>query len=126
MWFFGYSLLHITVALSTCLSLLVCHDTDGQVHPDKKAKRRIPTTSDYLIVYSTTPGYMSYRDTETGSYYISALVDIFFENSHKKDFEIMDMMRAVSARVADEDTKQQPDLRYMLRKRLCFNPRQLC
>ncbi|XP_070569727.1 caspase-7-like [Ptychodera flava] len=45
----------------------------------------IPNEADFVIGYSTVPGYVSYRDTGKGSYYIKALVDQLQELANKHD-----------------------------------------
>lgn len=73
--------------------------TDGPKCQDEKAqtcgkeKKVIPTLSDCLIGYASTPGHYSYRNPETGSYYIAALVKVVLENAH--NMELVHMMMEV-------------------------------
>jgi len=39
--------------------------------------------SDMLIVQSTLPGYVSYRDSKTGSWFIQILCKIFMKHAHE-------------------------------------------
>ncbi|KAM7174866.1 caspase-14 [Macrochelys suwanniensis] len=47
------------------------------------AIRRLPTASDYYIVYSTQKGYISLRNTEKGSRMIEAMDEVFSEQGMK-------------------------------------------
>ena len=38
-------------------------------------KEMIPNESDFLVGYATVPGYVSYRNTNHGSWYISKLCE---------------------------------------------------
>lgn len=62
---------------------------------------KLPTDADVLIAYSTTKGYLSHRrftvnmkdaklySTKLGSWFISCLVQIFLEYSHREDLMTM-------------------------------------
>ncbi|KAM9166004.1 caspase-14 [Pangshura tecta] len=47
------------------------------------AIRRLPTASDYYVVYSTQKGYVSLRNTEKGSRMIEAMDEVFSEQGMK-------------------------------------------
>lgn len=76
-----------------------------EVYPDtsdnKEMPVKLPSDADFLIAYSTTKGTISHRrftvdrrDAEThkeslGSWFISCLVQVLCENSHKEDLMTM-------------------------------------
>jgi len=51
-------------------AVLITEESDGP-----EAKDLIPAESDFLIGYSTVPGYISYRHTRKGSRYIQSLAE---------------------------------------------------
>ena len=91
----------------------------------------IPTMSDCYIGYASAPGYKSYRNHKTGSFYISALVEVFLMNAHNT--ELYSMMLEVKNTVSNtaiycegKDGKvitciQMPVEDNSLRKELYFN-----
>ncbi|XP_023861011.2 caspase-9 [Salvelinus sp. IW2-2015] len=85
--------------------------------PDAKAT--LPTPSDILVSYSTFPGYVSWRDTQAGSWYVETLDNILEENATTDDLVTMLMMvnHAVSENTA---YKQMPGSFNFLRKLLYF------
>ena len=112
------------------MSLLAFHTADNdsqevdslnQPKPKKDAK-----ISDYLIGYSTTPGHVSYRNTQTGSYFISTLVKVFYANAHR--MSITDMMTEINSEMSKARKKkihkQQSDVHFVLEKHLYFYPGQ--
>lgn len=42
-----------------------------------------------LIAYSTVPGFVSYRDPQTGTWYIQTICEVFMEHAHDTDVEGM-------------------------------------
>eukprot|EP00064_Thunnus_orientalis_P013457 superscaffoldBa00002192_g13496 len=58
--------------------------------PDARAT--LPTPSDILVSYSTFPGYVSWRDTQSGSWYVETLDRILEENAATDDLGTMLMM----------------------------------
>ncbi|KAG9339274.1 hypothetical protein JZ751_023974 [Albula glossodonta] len=58
--------------------------------PDARAT--LPTPSDILVSYSTFPGYVSWRDTQTGSWYVETLDRIMEENVATSDLVTILMM----------------------------------
>ena len=40
---------------------------------------RVPVETDCLFLYSTVEGYFSYRNQESGSWYIQTLCDVIFK-----------------------------------------------
>lgn len=45
----------------------------------------IPSLADFLLAYSTVPGYMSCRDQHAGSYFISKLTSVLKNHAHSLD-----------------------------------------
>ncbi|KAG9510821.1 Caspase-1, partial [Fragariocoptes setiger] len=90
---------------------------------------RIPTYADFLICYSTLPGFYSWRNTQDGSWFIQALVRVLTEYSSKLD--LLSMMTITSHQVAYKYTsnattpefsqkKQVPCITSMLTRRIYF------
>ncbi|XP_073326289.1 caspase-9 [Pagrus major] len=88
--------------------------------PDARAT--LPTPSDILVSYSTFPGYVSWRDTQSGSWYVETLDRILDENAATDDLVTMLMMvnHEVSQNSAKGLYKQMPGSFNFLRKLLYF------
>ncbi|KAM7410983.1 hypothetical protein PAMA_021110 [Pampus argenteus] len=88
--------------------------------PDARAT--LPTPSDILVSYSTFPGYVSWRDTQSGSWYVEILDRILEENAATDDLATMLMMvnHEVSQNSAKGLYKQMPGSFNFLRKHLYF------
>ncbi|KAK5863249.1 hypothetical protein PBY51_000295 [Eleginops maclovinus] len=88
--------------------------------PDARAT--LPTPSDILVSYSTFPGYVSWRDTQSGSWYVETLNRILEENTATYDLVTMLMMvnHEVSQNSAKGLYKQMPGSFNFLRKHLYF------
>ncbi|XP_073678791.1 caspase-9 [Garra rufa] len=56
------------------------------------ARASLPTPSDILVSYSTFPGYVSWRDTQAGSWYVENLDRVLEENASINDLVTMLMM----------------------------------
>ena len=88
----------------------------------------LPNRTDFLIAYSTIPGHVSWRNRENGSYFITALINVFTEMADRE--HLLDMLTEVNRRIAEEvepkdatgKKKQTPEPVFTLRKRLYFNP----
>jgi len=59
---------------------------------------RIPNHADFLIVYSTIPGFYSWRNTTAGSWFIQALVHVLSMEANSRD--LLSLLTKVSRRVA--------------------------
>lgn len=90
--------------------------------------RLIPSQSDFLLAYSTVPGYVSYRNAKNGSYFIQALAELTKQHSHEFDFvKILTMVnhQVGSVNVSRDEKeavcKQSPAQFTTLRKDLFFS-----
>ncbi|KAI9531083.1 hypothetical protein NQZ68_000577 [Dissostichus eleginoides] len=86
------------------------------------ARVTLPTPSDILVSYSTFPGYVSWRDTQSGSWYVETLNGILEGNAATDDLVTMLMMvnHDVSQNSAKGLYKQMPGSFNFLRKLLYF------
>lgn len=95
---------------------------------------KIPTYADFMIAYSTLPGFYSFRNTEKGSWFIRSLCETL-EQYHMQ-IDLLGMMTIVSQRVAYDYTslasdpafshkKQVPCLTSMLTRRVFLYPKSL-
>ncbi|KAJ8369773.1 hypothetical protein SKAU_G00098010 [Synaphobranchus kaupii] len=86
------------------------------------ARATLPTSSDILVSYSTFPGYVSWRDTQTGSWYVETLDRILEENASTRD--LVSMLTMVNSDVSQISAKglykQMPGSFNFLRKLFYF------
>ncbi|XP_012722209.2 caspase-9 [Fundulus heteroclitus] len=97
--------------------------SDSLSTPDEvDARTTLPNSSDILVSYSTFPGYVSWRDTQAGSWYVETLDRILEENAATDDLVTMLMMvnHEVSQNSAKGLYKQMPGSFNFLRKLLYF------
>ena len=85
----------------------------------------LPAEVDIVAVYATVPGYVSWRNSAFGSWFIKAFVDVMFEHAAKSS--LTDILTMVNNRVAvkfqsRDGNKQIPSATLQLRKLLFFNP----
>ncbi|VDK24838.1 unnamed protein product, partial [Anisakis simplex] len=86
----------------------------------------IRDVADILISYATTPGYVSWRNSMKGSWFIQSICEVFSKRA--KDTDILAMLTMVNKRVAEafESTsgayKQIPDHSSRLRRNFYFFP----
>ena len=84
----------------------------------------LPVEADFLLAYATIPGYVSWRNKEAGSWFITTLAKVFYEMADEE--HLMDMLVEVNRRVAEEfesdgkKYKQMPECVCRLRKKLYF------
>lgn len=89
-------------------------------------KTRTPIEADILVAYATTPGYVSWRNSMKGSWFIQAICEVFAKYSKK--YDILSMLTMVNKRVAEayESSsgayKQIPDHSSRLRRNFYFFP----
>ncbi|XP_059372752.1 caspase-3-like [Carassius carassius] len=95
----------------------------------EEGAQRIPVEADFLYVYSTVPGYYSWRNNANGSWFISSLCEMLLK--YGKQLEIMQIMTRVNHKVALDfksscndpkmtNKKQIPCIVSMLTKEVCF------
>nr|XP_058910822.1 caspase-7 isoform X3 [Kogia breviceps] len=96
---------------------------------DANPRYKIPVEADFLFAYSTVPGYYSWRNPGSGSWFVQALCSIL--NEHGKSLEILQILTRVNGRVARHfesrsndpcfhEKKQIPCVVSMLTKELYF------
>ncbi|XP_037822475.1 caspase-1-like isoform X2 [Lucilia sericata] len=71
-------------------------ETDGETSSDMSY--RIPIHADFLIAYSTIPGFYSWRNTSNGSWFIQSLVEEL--NINGKKYDLLTLLTFVNRRVA--------------------------
>ncbi|XP_071577620.1 caspase-1 isoform X1 [Temnothorax nylanderi] len=77
-------------------------ETDGLV-----STFRIPTQADFLIAYSTIPGYYSWRNTSRGSWFMQALCMELRDNG--THYDLLTLLTFVCQRVALDYESNTPD-----------------
>lgn len=85
----------------------------------------VPVEADFLLAYSTVPGYVSWRNSEKGSWFVQALCEVFMTYAGQED--LVSMLVRVNGKVAHEfesyDRKKQiPSPVVRLTKKLYFFP----
>ncbi|XP_036112024.1 caspase-9 isoform X2 [Molossus molossus] len=79
----------------------------------------LPTPSDIFVSYSTFPGFVSWRDTKSGSWYIETLDGVFERWAHSEDLQSL-LLRVANAVSEKGVYKQMPGCFNFLRKKLFF------
>ncbi len=96
-------------------------ETDGGGY-----SRALPAEADFILAYATVPGYVSWRNSGYGSWFIKAFVDTVLELASKEHF--LDILTEVNRKVAEEfqskghRNKQIPAPVSMLTRKLFFRP----
>lgn len=85
----------------------------------------LPVEADMLLAYATVPGYVSWRNSERGSWFVQALTEVLVHDAAKED--LTHMMLTVNRKVATEfeakgRRKQMPAPVLQLLKKLYFVP----
>ena len=85
----------------------------------------LPNEADFVLAYATTPGFVSWRNSAFGTWFVKALTDTMYEKA--KTDHLMDMLTEVNRKVAEEyesrgKQKQMPQPVTMLRYKLFFPP----
>ncbi|KAK3585454.1 hypothetical protein CHS0354_003301 [Potamilus streckersoni] len=109
--------------------------TDGNKRQLEEDEFRIPSEADFLVAYSTVPGYYSWRNSQKGSWFIQALQ--FMLLKHGTSMEIMKLMTKVNKIVVQDfesntfpsqptmhQMKQTACICSMLTKDLIFTPKE--
>lgn len=79
-------------------------ETDGS----SSASYRIPIHADFLIVFSTVPGFYSWRNTTRGSWFMQALCEELRYSGYERD--ILTLLTFVSQKVALDFESNTPDM----------------
>ncbi|XP_047583739.1 caspase-9 isoform X3 [Lutra lutra] len=79
----------------------------------------LPTPSDIFVSYSTFPGFVSWRDTKSGSWYVETLDGVFEQWAHSEDLQTL-LLRVANAVSQKGFYKQIPGCFNFLRKKLFF------
>lgn len=108
-------------------------DLDAGIEADSgdDGTTRIPVEADFLYAFSTAPGYYSWRNTMTGSWFMQSLCDMI--SKYGKELELQHIMIRVNHKVAVEfesvsnspgfnARKQIPCIVSMLTKEMYFSP----
>jgi hypothetical protein len=106
----------------------------GMDVPDSHAVYyKIPTWADFLITYSTVPGYYSWRNTTQGSWFIQSLIHVLSQEGTSGS--LIELLTKVSYRVAYDyesnvpddklydKQKQVPAINSMLTRKIRFKPK---
>jgi hypothetical protein len=96
-------------------------ETDGGGY----SREALPTEADFILAYATVPGYVSWRNSEYGSWFVKAFVDTMREQAAREHF--MDILTEVNRKVAFDfqsrgRNKQIPAPVTMLTRKLYFRP----
>lgn len=77
-------------------------DLDAGIETDSPddESTRIPVEADFLYAYSTAPGYYSWRNTMTGSWFMQSLCDMV--SKYGRELELLHIMTRVNHKVAVE------------------------
>ncbi|XKL68070.1 hypothetical protein PGB90_003561 [Kerria lacca] len=96
---------------------------------------KIPLYADYLIAYSTIPGYFSWRNTQKGSWFIQAFCEEM--NKYWTEFDFVSILSFINRRVAYDfesnvptnqsmhRQKQIPSFTVQLTRLLKFSPKNI-
>ncbi|XP_043355953.1 caspase-9 isoform X2 [Dermochelys coriacea] len=97
--------------------------TPFQIQPgnldEPDAVASLPTPSDIFVSYSTFPGFVSWRDTQTGSWYVETLDCVLEQYAPTEDLLCM-LVRVAHAVSAKGKYKQMPGTFNFLRKQFFF------
>merc|ERR550539_269542 len=95
---------------------------------------KIPAHADFLIAYSTVPGFYSWRNTTSGSWFVQALCNVFRQEGCK-GMDLLSCLTIVSRKVAFDfqsnvpgdremhEKKQIPCIMSMLTRDVVFTPK---
>ncbi|KAM9477499.1 caspase-6-like [Clarias gariepinus] len=103
---------------------MMAGDSDDEDEVEKAANiYTIPAGADFLMCYSVAEGFVSFRHTENGSFYIQDLCETLLHHGSTMEFtELLTLVNMkVSRRTATvHNNKQMPCFTSMLTKRLHF------
>lgn len=100
-------------------------ETSGEKESvDGIKKSLLPDQADFLLSFSTAEGYVSWRNSAYGSWYVKALAEAMHELAAKE--HLMDILTEVNRRVAENQSqsgfRQIPAVVNQLRKKVYFHP----
>ncbi|EFO24820.1 hypothetical protein LOAG_03664 [Loa loa] len=107
-------------------SWFTCTTSQSQKSLQTEQKTKSPIEADILVSYATTPGYVSWRNSMKGSWFIQSICEVFAK--YAKSTDILSMLTLVNKQVADAfesssgSFKQIPDHSSRLRKAFYFFP----
>lgn len=101
---------------------------------DSAAYFKIPTHADFLVAYSTLPGFYSWRNTQDGSWFMQAVIRVL--NDYHHELDLLTMLTIVNHRVAYykcsnatteefNGKKQVPCITSMLTRRVYLRPKEI-
>lgn len=107
-------------------------NVSAQDSNDTASYFKIPSYADFMIAYSTIPGFYSFRNTEKGSWFIRSLVQVLQDYYQQTD--LLSMMTIVCHHVAYQyqsnaaypalsGKKQVPCITSMLTRRVFLTPK---
>ncbi|XP_067658695.1 caspase-2-like [Haliotis asinina] len=88
--------------------------------PDACAETKVPKGADIFVAFATTPDYMSFRNTQRGTWFVQAITYIFQRFAYRKD--LLDMMTKVNLLVTRGHMMQVSQFETTLRKSFYFFP----
>nr|CDS30656.1 caspase 2 [Hymenolepis microstoma] len=94
----GYIFEPDAVALNQHSSHL--ESVDGTIVVNKTNWKCLPSMSDYIIAYSTLPGFVSWRSETKGSWFIQTLVGVF--RKFASTLHVLDLLTEVNRRLVEE------------------------
>ncbi|XP_065674859.1 caspase-3 isoform X2 [Hydra vulgaris] len=103
---------------------------DGEELSSKANVLDLPVESDFLYAYSTVLGYYSWRNEESGSWFIKAVASVFRDNIHKMDVvrlltrvnEVVSEKMSNAGNATKNNKKQIGSIISQLRKELFLPP----
>uniref|UniRef100_A0A5S6QA57 Caspase family p20 domain-containing protein n=1 Tax=Trichuris muris TaxID=70415 RepID=A0A5S6QA57_TRIMR len=107
------------VRVSTLIRMVTLDENDAG-----DLRKKIPSQADILIAYSTIPGYVSWRNSARGSWFVQAICEVFSKYACKE--EVLHLLTRVNDVVATKMSAcghvQVPEPCSRLRKKFYFLP----
>ena len=101
---------------------MIDDQVDGVGSDEWKAKRQsllqLPLEADFLFAYSTVDGYLSWKNSEHGSWFVETLVRVF--RAHALKMDVMRMLNRVNKIVADRFPKTNNSVLKRKKQMPCF------
>nr|XP_039263845.1 uncharacterized protein LOC120339721 [Styela clava] len=97
----------------------VAPDSDIMHDGPQAENNTVPNKADFLVAFSTVPGFVSYRSRLAGSYFVKEIVQIFKKHFERQD--LLSMMIMVNDEVGKYENKQVPMPVATLRKKVFFH-----